>query len=225
MTAGSKSYTVQSQSAKREKRKQLLWFPFTLNFLLFPLWLSLLLCFPRWTLLLLYGKVFQSGLWVIRRGATTGTVPDHAGATPPSGLMTTPWYLQEQLFTTGTKSWMTSSWPEKALHLFLFTESFSFTQNMLLGIQPDKKIACNKIHTCLLINYLHVFLYFLFKPRVSQVIDSAKTRLWVVISQMSAVCWLCRQMLPIVHSKTHSVIITVGSLGCNCSAIGSKPNL
>lgn len=56
----------------------------------------------RWTLPSLYGKVFPSVLLVIQQGATTGIVPDHAGATLPSGPMSTPWSLQEQLFTTGT---------------------------------------------------------------------------------------------------------------------------
>lgn len=56
----------------------------------------------RWTLPSLYGKVFLTVLLVIQQGATTGIVPDHAGATLPSGPMSTPWSLQEQLFTTGT---------------------------------------------------------------------------------------------------------------------------
>lgn len=59
-------------------------------------------CLTRWTSPSLYGKVFPSVLLVIQQGATTGIVPDHAGATLPSGPMSTPWSLQEQLFTTGT---------------------------------------------------------------------------------------------------------------------------
>lgn len=63
-----------------------------------------LVCSHRWILLLLYGKVFRSVSSVIQHGATTGIVPDPAGATPPNGQMTTPWSLQEQLSTTGTKT-------------------------------------------------------------------------------------------------------------------------
>lgn len=82
----------------------------------------------RWTLPSLYGKVFPSVLLVIQQGATTGIVPDHAGATLPSGPMSTPWSLQEQLFTTGTNpqdfllvgevvlTWMAEEWHRKMAH-------------------------------------------------------------------------------------------------------------
>lgn len=78
-------------------------FFFSHSLLLSPLASAFTLFSHRWILPLLCGKAFQSVSLVIQQGATTGTVPDPAGATHLNGPMTTPWSSQGRLFTTGTK--------------------------------------------------------------------------------------------------------------------------
>lgn len=68
----------------------------------------------RWILPLLCGKAFQSVSLVIQQGATTGIVPDPAGATPLSGPMTTPWSSRGRLSITGTN---TTSSPDDTVTL------------------------------------------------------------------------------------------------------------
>lgn len=78
------------------------WFSYCLLFLS-PLASVFTLFSHRWILPLLCGKAFRSVSLVIQQGATTGIVPDPAGATHPNGPMTTPWSSQGRLSTTGTK--------------------------------------------------------------------------------------------------------------------------
>lgn len=56
----------------------------------------------RLTLPSLSGTVSQTELWATQHAAITGMAANQDGATPPSGLMSTPWCSQGLHSITGT---------------------------------------------------------------------------------------------------------------------------